>query len=85
LISLAILATSQAKFHLDLDWGRLATAMLIILSVGVFLVPPWHGTALFSLLMKLPIGIAVVFIVALLMAPDWCIKGVEYLRRWAVT
>jgi O-antigen/teichoic acid export membrane protein len=83
LISLAILATSQAKFQLHLDWSRLATAMLVILAAGVFLAPPWHGTAPYSLLMKLPIGIAVAVIVAWMMAPDWCVKGIDYLRRRA--
>jgi O-antigen/teichoic acid export membrane protein len=81
-ISLGILATSQAKCHLHLDWSRLAAAVLIILPTGVFLAPPWHGTAPFSLLMKLPIGIAVAVIVALLMAPDWCIKGIDHLRHF---
>jgi hypothetical protein len=33
--------------------------------------------------MKLPIGIAVAVIVAWLMAPDWCVKGIDYLRRRA--
>jgi O-antigen/teichoic acid export membrane protein len=84
-ISLGILATSQAKFPIYLDWSRLATAVLIILPAGVFLAPPWHGTAPFSLLMKLPIGIAVVLMVALFMVPDWCIKGINYLRLLAVT
>jgi len=83
LISLATLATSQAKFRIHLDWSRLATAMLVILAAGVFLAPPWHGTAPYSLLMKLPIGIAVAVIVAWMMAPDWCVKGIDYLRRRA--
>jgi O-antigen/teichoic acid export membrane protein len=83
-ISLGILATSQTKCRLHLDWSRLATAALIILPAGVFLAPPWHGTAPFSLLMKLPIGVAVAVIVAWLMVPDWCIKGTDYLRRRAI-
>ncbi len=80
-IAFGILATSQAKFRVQLDWGRLAVTMLIILAAGVFLAPPWHGTAPYSLLMKLPIGIAVAIIVAWIMAPDWCITGVDYLRQ----
>jgi O-antigen/teichoic acid export membrane protein len=83
LISIAILATSQAKFRIHLDWSRLATALLVILAAGVLLAPPWHKTAPYSLLMKLPIGIAVAVIVAWLMAPDWCVKGIDYLRRRA--
>ena len=81
LISVAILATSQAKFRLHLVWSRLAATMLVVLVTGIFLAPPWHGTAPYSLLMKLPIGIAVALIVAWTMAPDWCLKGIDYLRR----
>jgi O-antigen/teichoic acid export membrane protein len=83
LIALAILATSQAKFRIHLEWTRLATAMFVILAAGVFLAPPWHGIAPYSLLMKLPIGIAVAVIVAWMMAPDWCVKGINYLWRRA--
>jgi O-antigen/teichoic acid export membrane protein len=80
-ISLGILATSQAKFRVHLDWSRLAAAMLVILAAGVFLAPPWHGTAPFSLLMKLPIGIAVALVVAWLMVPDWSIRVIDRLRQ----
>jgi hypothetical protein len=34
-------------------------------------------------LMKLPIGIAVAIFVAWTMAPDWCVKGINYLCRRA--
>jgi O-antigen/teichoic acid export membrane protein len=83
-ISLAILATSQAKFRIHLDWSRLAATMFVVLAAGVLLAPPWHETAPYSLLMKLPIGIAVAVIVAWMLAPDWCVKGIDYLRRRAI-
>lgn len=84
-ISVAIFATSQAKCRLHLDWSRLVITAVIILFAGILLAPPWHGIPLLSLLMKLPIGIAVALVVALLMAPDWCGKGLDYLRKWSVT
>jgi O-antigen/teichoic acid export membrane protein len=80
-ISLGILVTSQAMFRIELDWSRLAMVFSIVVAAGVFMIPPWHASAPFSLLMKLPIGIAVAVIVAWLIAPDWCGKGIEYLRR----
>jgi O-antigen/teichoic acid export membrane protein len=83
-IALGILASSQAKIRLHLDWGRLALTMLIVSVASAFLVPPWHGNAPYSLLMKLPIGIAVALGVAWFAAPDWCVKGMVYLRRRAL-
>lgn len=80
-IAMGIVATAQAKFRLHLDWGRLAATMLVVVVAGVLLAPPWHKTALYSLLMKLPIGIAVAVIVVWMVAPDWCAKGVDYLRQ----
>ena len=80
-ISIGILGTSQAKYRIQLDWNRLAPAMATILAAGLFLAPPWHVTAPLSLLMKLPFGIAVASMTAWVMAPDWCARGIEYLRR----
>lgn len=82
-ISLGILATSQAKFRVRLDGRSLAATILLILPAGVLMAPPWNASAPFSLLMKLPFGIAVAVIVALLAAPDWCAKGIDHLRRRA--
>ena len=79
-ISLGILVTSQAMFHVHLVWSRLAMVLSIVVAAGVFMTPPWHGSAPFSLLMKLPIGIALGVIVSWLIAPDWCVKGIEHLR-----
>ena len=83
LMCIGILTTSQAKVHLKLDATRLAAAILVILAAGAFLAPPWHGTAPLSLLMKMPVGAAVAIAVGWLIAPDWCLKGIGYLRRAA--
>ena len=83
-IALGIFATSQAKMRFYLDWGRLGTTMLIVLATGLFLTSPWHAKPLYSLLMKLPIGIVVSLAVAWIVAPDWCVKGIGYLRRKAL-
>jgi len=80
-IAMGIFATAQTKFRVQLEWKRLVASMLIVLVAAVFLIPPWHRTALLSLLMKLPIGFAAAVIVAWMAAPDWCVKGVDYLRR----
>jgi O-antigen/teichoic acid export membrane protein len=80
-IALGILAQAQTKFRVQLDWPRLMVSLLVVLAAGVLMAPPWHRTAPISLLMKLPIGIGVAVIVAWVAAPDWCIKGIDYLRR----
>jgi O-antigen/teichoic acid export membrane protein len=84
-IALGILAISQAKFHLHLDWRGLAATMAIVMAAGVFLAPPWHGSFPFSLLMKLPAGIGVAALVGWLVAPDWCGRGIQNLRSRYMT
>src|SRR5690349_8990155 len=82
LISLASLPPPRPNTH-ALNWTRLTAAMVLVLATGVYSTPPWHGTAAYSLLMKLPIGIAVAIVVAWIMAPDWCLKGIRCVRRRA--
>jgi O-antigen/teichoic acid export membrane protein len=83
-VSIGILSTSQAKFRIYLDWSRLAMVMLIVVTAGMLLAPPWHGMPPLSLLLKLPIAIAVAAMVIFLIAHDWCIKGISYLRAPSV-
>jgi O-antigen/teichoic acid export membrane protein len=80
-ISIGILWTSQAKYYIQLNWSRLATAIATILAAGLFLAPAWHATAAVSLVMKLPFGIAVAFMTAWVMAPDWCVRGIKYVTK----
>lgn len=80
-ISIGIFCTSQAKYCMQLDWSRLVTVTLIVFAAGLFLAPAWHATAPLSLLMKLPFGIAVVFVTSWVIAPDWWARGVEYVSK----
>jgi O-antigen/teichoic acid export membrane protein len=81
LICLGTLATSQVKYRIQLDLVRLMIVMAIILAAGLCLAPPWHRTAPFSLLMKLPLGIVAAIIVSWIAAPDWSVRAVERLRH----
>jgi O-antigen/teichoic acid export membrane protein len=83
-IAFAIFAISQAKYPIQLAWGRLAFVMITTVIAGLFLAPRWHATPSVSLLMKLPIGIAVASFTAWVTAPDWCARGIEYIR-WGAT
>jgi hypothetical protein len=58
--------------------------MAVILVTGIYLYPPWHGSPAVSLLMKLPVGIAVALGVGWTMAPDWCVKGIQFLQHKAL-
>ncbi|MEO7860391.1 MAG: lipopolysaccharide biosynthesis protein [Nitrospirales bacterium] len=80
-ISIGIFCTSQVKYRIQLDWSRLVTVTSIILVAGLFLALPWHVTAPLSLLMKLPFGIAVASMTAWVIAPDWCVRGKEYVIK----
>lgn len=80
-VAIGIMATSQVKYRLQLDWDRLVVVMTMILVAGLFMASPWHVTVPFSLLMKLPAGIALASIAAWVIAPDWCGRGTQYLRR----
>jgi O-antigen/teichoic acid export membrane protein len=82
-IAMGILATAQAKFYVHLDSIRLGAIMLALLIVGICMAPSWHDVAPLSLLMKLPVGVIVTLAVAAIIAPDWCAKGIDYLRRSA--
>ena len=83
-ISFGILAIAQAKYPIQLAWWRLALVMITILIAGLFLVPRWHAVPSVSLLMKFPIEIAVASFTACITAPDWCARGIEYIR-WRAT
>jgi O-antigen/teichoic acid export membrane protein len=80
-IALGILGTSQAKCRMQLTWVRLITVMAIIIGASFSLVPSWHPSAPFSLLLKLPLGVVTTIVVCWIAAPDWSIRAIEYLRH----
>lgn len=78
-ISIGILISSQAVFRVQLEWSRLALCVAFVVTAGVAMAPPWHACALYSLILKIPIGLAVTVLISWMMAPDWCVKGCQYL------
>ena len=85
LISLAIVATAWFLIRFRLELARLAAALTVIAAFGVLLIPAWHADALMSLAMKLPVGIVACLVTARLIAPDWCVEGIDALRRIALS
>jgi hypothetical protein len=55
--------------------------LTIVMAAGVLMAQPWRQSAAFSLMLKMPVGLTVAALVAWMMAADWCVKGIEYLRR----
>lgn len=78
-ISVGVLISSQAVFRVQLEWSRLALAVAIVVTAGVVMGTPWHASALYSLFLKMPIGLAVTAVISWMMAPDWCVKGFQHL------
>lgn len=80
-ISIGVLISSQAVFRVQLEWNRLALALAIVVAAGIAMGTPWHVSAIHSLSLKMPIGLAVTAAIGWTMAPDWCVKGFKYLRK----
>lgn len=83
-IAVGILSTAQVKFRLQLDVLRLAGIIVVAVAAGVWMAPAWHPVAVLSLLMKLPVGLAIALAIFVIMAPQWCLKRVEHLRQRAL-
>jgi O-antigen/teichoic acid export membrane protein len=79
-IALVILATSQAKYPLQLSWARLSLLIATTFAAALVLAKPWHGAPVVSLLMKVPIVALVAGAVAWAVAPDWCARAIGQLR-----
>jgi O-antigen/teichoic acid export membrane protein len=84
LIALAILAASRHLLPIPVDWRRLGLCLLIALIAGIALSPALAVAPLTSLLLKSPIGLLVVMLLARLIAPDWFQRGVGTLQRFIV-
>ena len=78
-ISLGILATSQIKYPIRVEWVRLTIVMALILGAGLCLTPSWHENPPFSILLKLPFGMVAAIIVFWIAAPDWSVRALERL------
>jgi O-antigen/teichoic acid export membrane protein len=79
-IALVLLLTSQAKYPLQLSWGRLSLLLASTFAAALLLAKPWHAGPLVSLLLKAPIVALVAGAVAWMVAPDWCTRAIGQLR-----
>jgi len=84
-IAVGILATAQATFRVQLNTVRLTAIATGVLAAGIYMARPWHSLPAVSLLIKLPVGLAIGFAVAAVMAPDSFTKAIDHLRQRRVS
>lgn len=71
LLAIAILIASHRSLPIPINWLRLIFCLLLALSVGIILRLPWSTSPLLSLLLKAPIGLLVISLLIVVIAPDW--------------
>lgn len=72
LITVGILAVSHYLLPLPIPLLRLSFGLVITLSAGVVMAPEWAESPVWSLALKLPVGLMVAGVVFMVIAPDWC-------------
>lgn len=68
-IAAGLAAGARHLLPLRLSWMRLGCLSLVVIVSAVFLVSPWSSSPLYSLLMKLPVGVGIAAVVAFGFAP----------------
>ena len=80
LVAVGVFASAQRAFAMRVPWLRLMVATASAVSLAIPLGLPWSSSPLTSLLLKLPIGIAVAALLVRMFVPRWA----ELLPTWAV-
>lgn len=70
-IAVLIMQSSQRKYALHIPWQRLFITFVLVVGAGSFMSESWNGSPIFSMLLKLPVGIMVAALALFLIAPDW--------------
>jgi O-antigen/teichoic acid export membrane protein len=70
-IAIVILLASRRVLPIPIEWSRLTLALLLALSMGLFMSTAWSANPLLSLLGKFPVGVLIATLLVLLIAPDW--------------
>lgn len=83
-LAIVILATSQSKYRVHVEWVRLVLAASLIVFAGIVSAGSWHANPAISLVMKFPFGFVVAAITSWVLAPDWCNRGLVFLRRGTI-
>lgn len=78
-IAVGIVIGAQKLYPLKVKWGRLGVALGATIAAGVAMFPAWTAAPVMSLLLKLPVGIAVVIGIFALIAPEILFWACRYL------
>lgn len=81
LVAAGVMRSAQARFHLPVPWGALATAAALATGAGALLSRPWAGSALVSLCVKFPVGAGFGVAVLYIVAPDWVLRLFRWKKR----
>ena len=73
-IAVGAMRSSQKRYFLPISWRRLGAAAGLALAFGAAMSPPWSGSALTSLCLKLPVGIGCAAALTWVVAPDWAAR-----------
>jgi O-antigen/teichoic acid export membrane protein len=77
-IGIGVFATSVKIFELDIAWTPLVLALGITFFSGIMMAGAWNQVSLLSLLLKLPIGIAISAVAVRVAAPGLLSKATDY-------
>ncbi len=70
-IYVGVMWKSMILYKLDLKWGKLLAAAVVILICGMLMSPAWHSYPLISICLKLPIYFGISICLTWLIVPSW--------------
>ena len=79
-IAAGVMASAQRRYFLRIPCVRLASAAACVVPAGVVMSVPWAKIPAVSLLLKAPVGLAFVGIVAAIVAPDLAARKLAWWR-----
>jgi O-antigen/teichoic acid export membrane protein len=82
-VAIAIMTISQRRVALDIPWRLLVTTSLVVFFMGGLMSVPWNSSPVFSMALKLPVGIIAATAIVRVMAPDWFARITAKLRKRA--
>jgi O-antigen/teichoic acid export membrane protein len=71
LVAVGVFTSAQRAFAMRVPWLRLLLATALAVAVAVPLALPWSSSPFLSLLLKLPVGIAIAGVLVRLFVPRW--------------